>query len=194
MRLNTILLLAFGIMFCLVFQISAETKKPMVATSEIERGAYLVMIGHCNGCHTPKVFTDKGPDLDKTRILAGHPADQKLPEIPAGVIGPDKWGTVGSNDFTAWYGPWGVSFSANLTPHKETGIGSWTEQMFFQAMRTGKHMGAAQGRSILPPMPWQSVGGLHDQDLKAIWVYLQSLKPVKNAVPDPISPQAPVTK
>ena len=53
---------------------------------------------------------------------------------------------------TAWAGPWGVSFTANLTPDKETGLGDWTEEQFIATMRTGKHQG--KGRPVLPPMPY----------------------------------------
>jgi len=153
----------------------------------IEQGKHIVMaVGACNDCHTPKVFTPKGPELDMTRLLSGHPADQKLPEVPPGLIGPDKWGAVTSNDLTAWAGPWGTSFTANLTPDVATGLGSWTEEMFMKALRTGKHMG--EGRDILPPMPWQVYMQMTDKELKAVFAFLQSIKPIENAVPDPISP------
>ena len=188
----TVLFIAGAMVLCFTFSTNAQTApKAGDSSSLVERGKMLVTIGGCNDCHSPKIMTPKGPDVDASRMLSGHPADQKLPALPVNVIGPDKWGAVTSNDLTAWFGPWGVSFTANLTPDKETGLGSWTEQMFFQALRTGKHMGAAQGRPILPPMPWQPIGSLHDQDLKAIWAYLHTLKPIKNAVPDPIPPQAP---
>lgn len=168
----------------------ATPKTAMSAMPELERGKMLVSIGGCHDCHSPKTFSDKGPEIDNSRILSGHPADQKLPDLPTNILGPTKWGAVTSNDFTAWVGPWGVSFTANLTPDKETGLGSWTEQMFMQAMRTGKHMGAPQGRPILPPMPWSVIGSIPDQDLHAIWVYLRSIPPIKNAVQDPIPPQS----
>ena len=87
---------------------------------------------------------------------------------------------------TAWAGPWGVSFTANLTPDKETGLGDWTEEQFIAALRTGKHQG--KGRQILPPMPWSVYGRLVDEEVKALWAYLQSLAPVKNRVPQPIDP------
>jgi mono/diheme cytochrome c family protein len=151
----------------------------------VERGAYLANQGHCNDCHTPKIFTADGPVLDTTRLMAGAPADIVVPSIPAGVIGPDAWGALGSNDFTAWAGPWGVSFGANLTPDA-TGLRSWTPEMFTAAMRTGKHGGV--GRPILPPMPWGPTGKLTDEDLNALFAYLQSLPPVANNVPAPIPP------
>jgi hypothetical protein len=87
---------------------------------------------------------------------------------------------------STWAGPGGVSFAKNLTPDKETGLGSWTEAIFIKAMRTGKDMG--EGRPILPPMPVEAFGKLSDTELKAIFAYLKTLKPVKNAVHDPIPP------
>jgi hypothetical protein len=53
-------------------------------------------------------------------------------------------------DLTAWSGPWGVSYAINLTPDQDTGIGIWTEEMFIKAIRSGKHMGEASSRPILP--------------------------------------------
>jgi len=159
-------------------------------SAQVERGAYLVHAGGCNDCHSPKVFVKMGPMMvpvpDTSRLLSGHPENTVLPEIPKGVIAPDKWGAITTNDLTAWVGPWGVSFSRNLTPDIATGLGSWTDEMFVKTIRNGKHMG--EGRDILPPMPWTEYRNLNDADLKAIFAYLQSLKPVENAVPDPMSP------
>lgn len=45
-----------------------------------------------------------------------------------------------------------------------------------------------KGNDLLPPMPWQAIGGLTDEDLSCIFAYLQSLPPVKNKVPSPIPP------
>ncbi len=88
---------------------------------------------------------------------------------------------------TAWSGPWGVSFSANLTPDPETGVlRDFTEQQFIQTIRTGRHQG--QGRQILPPMPWPAYAKMTDDDLKAVFAYLRQVPPVKNKVPDPLPP------
>ena len=182
---------ALALTACLSFPCAAAETAKTGGTNMVEKGKKLVTIGGCNDCHTPKVYGPKGADLDAARLLSGQPADAKLPPLPSGIIGPGKWAAVTNEHFTAWFGPWGVSFSRNLTPDMETGLGSWTEEMFIKAMRTGKHMGAADGRDILPPMPWQGIGQLPDEDLKAIWAYLHSLKPVKNAVPEPIPPQQP---
>lgn len=154
--------------------------------SPVERGKYLVTIGVCDDCHSPKTFGPEGPVPDMARRLSGHPGKDRLPPTPPNVIAPDKFGFLGSNDLTAWVGPWGTSFPANLTPDKTTGLGSWTEDMFVKAIRTGKHQG--EGRPILPPMPWQNYREMQDEDLKAVWAFLQTLPPVQNAVPDPLPP------
>jgi mono/diheme cytochrome c family protein len=157
----------------------AASKDPKVA-----RGAYLVNFGSCNDCHSPKVMTAQGPVPDKSRLLSGHPADSKLPPFRKEDIGPGKW-VLFSEDLTACVGPWGVTCAANLTPDQNTGLGLWTEDMFVAAMRTGKHMGA--GRPIMPPMPWFSLAELTDDDLRAVFAYLRSLRPVKNAVTPPMT-------
>ena len=89
---------------------------------------------------------------------------------------------------TAWNGPWGTSFTANLTPDRETGLGKWTQRNFTDAIRTGRHMG--RGRPILPPMPIRMYKNFTDADLDAIFAYLQSIPEVKNRVPEPLPPVA----
>ncbi len=154
---------------------------------QISRGAFLVNIGGCHHCHTPKTVTARGPVPDETRSLMGAPADTKVAPIPPGVLSPAGWGALATHDLTTWAGPWGVSFASNLTPDKATGLGSWTEAAFIKSMRTGKHKGVL--REILPPMPWQDIGKLGDNDLKAVFAYLKTLKPIQNKVPDPIPPK-----
>jgi hypothetical protein len=132
-------------------------------------------------------MTAKGPAPDGTRLLSGHRSDAKLPSVPVGALGPGQWGAITNNDLTAWAGPWGVSFAANLTPDKDTGLGAWTASQFIQTMRTGKHLGV--GRPVLPPMPWQDLAVLTDRDLSAVFAYLMSLKPIPNLVPPPIAPK-----
>ncbi len=172
---------------CIAFQSAALAQGKMAKSSSlVARGKYLVTNGACNDCHSPKIMTAQGPVLDTTRLLSGHPASDTPPPVPEGLIGPKGWGAVASNDFTMWSGPWGTSFTRNLTPDVATGLGAWTEAMFIKAIRTGKDMG--EGRPILPPMPWQEYRNLTDADLKAVFAYLKSLPPIENAVPDPISP------
>ncbi len=176
------------------FQMSCnreQERKALTKQKLIKRGEYLVRFGGCNDCHTPKVLTPNGPVPDKTRLLSGHPSDSKMPTIDFSLVEPGKW-ILFSPDLTATVGPWGVTYAANLTPDKQTGIGLWTEEIFINSMRTGRHMGA--GPPILPPMPWFNLEHLEDEDLKAIFAYLQSLKPIKNLVPAPIPPSQLKTK
>lgn len=90
---------------------------------------------------------------------------------------------------TAWAGPWGVSFTANLTPDENTGIGIWTEDIFMNTIRNGRHWGVA--RPLPPPMPWQAYRELTDEDLKSVYAYLRSIPPIHNRVPQPLSPAEP---
>ena len=156
-------------------------------TDPVKRGLYLVNVAGCGDCHSPKIYTQSGPEPDKSRLLSGHPANAKLPPVPAGVIGPDRWGAIANNDLTAWAGPWGISYAANLTPDA-SGLKSWTPDIFIQAIRTGKHAGV--GRDILPPMPWMDYAQMTDDDLRAVFAYLKSLPPIANIVPPPVPPVA----
>lgn len=150
----------------------------------LERGKYLVNIMVCNDCHTPFKMGPKGPEPDMSRELSGHPQDLIMPAVPQIGNGPWVWAGAGTN--TAFGGPWGTSFTANLTPDPETGLGKWTEETFIQAIRSGRHEG--QGRPILPPMPWPQFRNASDEDLKAVFAYLRSIKPIKNRVPLPVEP------
>lgn len=153
-------------------------------SARIERGAYLVRIMGCNDCHTPFKMGPRGPEPDMSRALTGHPSDLVMPPLPSLPQGP--WGWVAAATNTAFAGPWGVSFTANLTPDPETGLGKWTEEMFIATMKTGRHQG--KGRPVLPPMPVNMLAALSDQDIRALFAYLQSLTPVRNRVPAPIDP------
>ena len=161
----------------------SSTASPEQKKARVERGSYLVGMMGCNDCHTPWKMGPQGPEPDMTRALTGHPQDVVMPPAPA-ASGPWIWHGGATN--TAFAGPWGVSFTANLTPDKETGLGTWTEEMFIATMRTARHQG--KGRPILPPMPVKMIGRANDEDLKSIFAYLQSLAPVKNKVPAPIEP------
>ncbi len=157
------------------------------AVSPAERGRYIVATSGCHDCHTPWIVGEKGPQPDMSRALCGHPAALVIHEAPAPPASP--WLMVGAATNTAWAGPWGVSFTTNLTPDEETGIGAWSEEMFIGAMRTGRHLGA--GRPILPPMPWPGIGSMTDDDLKAVFAFLKSGAPIRNKVPDPLPPAPP---
>lgn len=171
----------------------AGCQKPAPPTSPeptpVERGKYLVTIMGCHDCHSPKVMDPKlGPVPDTTRLLSGNPDGAPQPGwTPADMMTRNNIASTNMH-FTAWAGPWGVSFTANLTPDKETGLGEWTEESFLQAIRTGKHQGQPNGREILPPMPWPMIREATETDLKAIWAYLRSIPAVHNQVALPVPP------
>ena len=150
------------------------------------RGKYLVTVAGCNDCHSPKTMTAQGPIPDQSKLLSGHPAEMGIPKFDVSLVGPGKFAMC-TQDLTAWAGPWGISFPINLTPDSATGIGGWSEETFVRALKTGKHMGAAAGRPILPPMPWQDFSQMTDEDLRAVFTFLRTLTPVSNRVPDPVA-------
>lgn len=188
MKRRTVLMLGTGATFCLallaLFAELAPAGNAPAEDPQVARGAYLVKIMVCNDCHTPFKLGPHGPEPDMTRMLSGHPQDLVMPPAPKLDAGPWVWSGAGTN--TAFAGPWGVSFTANLTPDPETGLGKWTEATFLQAIRTGRHEGV--GRPILPPMPYPFYSQATDEDLKAIFVYLQSIPPIQNRVPLPVDP------
>ncbi len=166
-----------------------NAQSPVVASTadKLARGKYLVTTSGCNDCHTPWKMGDKGPEPDMNRMLSGHPESMMLPPPPK-PEGP--WIVAAAATNTAWSGPWGVSFTANLTPDPETGLGKWTQRNFTETIRTGRHMG--RGRQVLPPMPIPMYKNFTDADLEAIFSYLQSIPAVTNRVPEPLPPAAAV--
>ena len=184
--MNKKILLVVLCTFCsilLLTQLNCSSK--MTKEEQIARGKYLVNIGGCNDCHSPKIMTAMGPIPDTTRLLSGQSSDLHLPPIDTGMIAMGRW-LLTTGNLNAWVGPWGISFAANLTPDPSTGLGLWTPDIFIKTMRSGKHMGT--GNDILPPMPWQAIGGLTDKDLGYMFAYLQSIPPIINRVPTPIPP------
>jgi mono/diheme cytochrome c family protein len=136
----------------------------------VERGSYLVGITGCHDCHSPKL---EGMTPDPALALSGRPETTPLPSAADGEI-------HASLDLTAWTGPWGYSVASNLTPDPATGIGTrYTEAAFIETMRTGRK---PNGTHVLPPMPSEVYQNMTDEDLRAIFAYLQTLEPIRNAV------------
>jgi mono/diheme cytochrome c family protein len=152
---------------------------------DIARGKYLVTIAGCNDCHTPLKMGENGPEPDYSRMLSGHP--ESIVVKTAARVPDEPWLVTTTATTTAWSGPWGVSFTANLTPDSETGLGRWTFRNFKDTIRTGRHMG--RGRAILPPMPIPMYKHMTDQDLEAVFSYLRTIPAIKNRVPEPLPPQ-----
>jgi cytochrome c553 len=153
--------------------------------SLVKRGSYIVSAGGCDDCHTPKKMGAHGPEFDMDRRLSGHPADSQLPKADSNAL-KSGW-ILFAPDLTAYVGPWGTSYSANLTSDP-TGTGNWTEEQFMTAIKKGKSKGIEEGRPLLPPMPWEVIKNLNDTDLKAIFAFLKTTKPIANLVPGPKPP------
>lgn len=158
--------------------------QPVAAGDRVVRGKYLVDVMGCHDCHTPWKLGPNGPEMDMSRALTGHPEEMTMPPAPA--LAPGPWMATFGATMTAWSGPWGTSFTMNLTPDKETGLGDWTVEQFIATMKTGRDRG--KGRPLLPPMPYFNLAKLSDEDIRSVFAYLQSLPPVKNRVPQPIDP------
>lgn len=171
---------AVAVAGCSASQAASEAE---AGSAAVARGKYLVTMMGCHDCHTPFKMGANGPEPDFERALSGHP--EQVGALPAQASrGPWLWAAAATN--TAFSGPWGVSYTANLTPDQNTGLGIWTEQMFMSAIRTGRHMGVS--RPINPPMPWPAFRSATDEDLKAIYAYLRTIKPIVNHVPEYLPP------
>jgi hypothetical protein len=164
--------------------IVVETLEPSVE-DVIAHGEYLVGIMGCHDCHSPKRMGENGPEIIPELMLSGYPSDRPVIKFDSKLI---KEGfAMFYPDLTAAAGPWGVSFTGNLTPH-ETGIGNWTEDQFKRALTQGKSKGLENGRMLLPPMPWFNFTNMKDEDVHAVYSYLKSINPVENVVPAPVTP------
>ena len=162
----------------------ASEKKSITMTKEemVKRGAYLVNTIGCDDCHSPKQMGPDGPEIIPELRLSGYPSDRPLTIADTNVV--KKGWMLFSDDLTTAVGPWGQSFAANLTSDA-TGTGNWKEEQFIKAIREGKYKGLDNTRPLLMPMPWFVYKNLTDDDLKSIFAFLQTTKPVKNVVPAP---------
>ncbi|MGB0750257.1 MAG: c-type cytochrome [Magnetospiraceae bacterium] len=114
-------------------------------TNQLAYGEYLAgPLGHCKECHTP--------------MIKGH-FDYENYAFAGGFAIP---------------GPWGVSVSANLTPHPEDGIAGYADAEIIQAITTG----VIGDRKLRPPMPFGYYANMTQDDLNAIVAYLRSLPPI----------------
>lgn len=183
------ILIVFGLLFFIAcnnkdYKEVPEEKK-MTKNDSIKRGEYLVKTIGCHDCHSPKAMTERGPQEIAELALSGFQAGDSLPAMNTEALN-SGWMLM-NGQLTAFVGPWGVSYSANITSD-DTGIGTWTLEKFKIAMKEGKLKGDKNGRQILPPMPWENFAKLSEEDLESMFKYLQSTKPVKNSVPPPVPP------
>lgn len=187
---NTFFLLFFITAAITTFVISCDNNKAISKESAavisndslVQRGAYLVNAIGCDDCHSPKRMGEHEPEVIPELRFSGYPSTRPVLKADTNNI-KNGWASFGP-DFTNTVGPWGMSFAANITSD-DTGIGTWTEQQFFKAIREGKYKGLDGSRSLLPPMPWFVYKNLNDTDIRSIFAFLKSTKPVENIVPAP---------
>jgi mono/diheme cytochrome c family protein len=126
------------------------------AKDEVALGKYLTRVNSCFECHT-------------RRNSRGEPVGTPF---------------AGGNVFVLPGG--GVARSANITPDKETGIGAWSRALFIARFRTVTAEAAAkiapEAEDMDTEMPWTAYAGMKDEDLGAIYAYLQSLPPARAKV------------
>lgn len=77
--------------------------------------------------------------------------------------------------------PFGIVYSTNITPDRETGIGAWSEQAYLRALREGVDR---RGRHLYPVFPYDHFTRVTDADLAALYAWNMSLEPVSSAVPE----------
>jgi mono/diheme cytochrome c family protein len=111
---------------------------------KVKKGFYLVTIGHCMECHTP--LGPKGREFETSYGKGGF-------------------------EFT---GPWGKSVSANITSHKEKGIGAWSDAEIKRAITDGVRK---DGARMKPPMGYEFYKNMTNDDLDAMVAYLRTVPP-----------------
>lgn len=148
--------------------------------TQLKWGEHLVKVGGCNDCHTPKKMGPNGPENDMSLLLSGHPSQMPAPDFDKNEAA--KKGLIVTQSFTAWTGPWGITYAANLTSDA-TGIGGWKEEQFLKCLHEKKWMGLEGTRPLMPPMSMMPATEMSDDELKAIFAYLKSTPPVKNVIP-----------
>jgi mono/diheme cytochrome c family protein len=151
-----------GLLAAAAMAVFCQTYAANADDAQVARGKYLVGIAGCNDCHTPGYFFGK-PDMSK--FLAGSDVGFEIPGL-------------------------GVFVGRNLTPDKETGIGTWSEDDIITALQTGKR---PDGRELAPIMPWHAFATLTKEDVSGIAAYLKTLPAVSHKIPDPVGPGQPVT-
>ncbi|MCZ7658781.1 MAG: cytochrome c [Xanthobacteraceae bacterium] len=132
--------------------IAAVMAAPVLSEDQLRRGEYLATIMNCAGCHS-------------TGALRGRP--QPRGHLAGATVGFQVPGH-------------GIVYPPNLTPDRETGLGTWSGTDIVKAVRSGVR---PDGRVLAPAMPWHSFGALTDADAEALAAYLKTVKPVRHRVP-----------
>jgi mono/diheme cytochrome c family protein len=118
----------------------------------------------------PKLVVERGDYLSKMlgcpfcHVKGGPKGPDFTQRFAGGLEIPDKFGT--------WRSP-------NITPHKGSGIGGWTDAEIAAAIREGVRPG---GKQLYPIMPYLNYNRMTDDDVKAIVAYLRTLPAIDNVV------------
>lgn len=166
-------------------EVPSQEEQQMSREELKKRGEYLANTMGCHDCHSPKKMGEQGPELIPELLLSGFQAENQLPEISTDAL--EKGWILMNQDLTGFAGPWGISYAANLTSD-DTGIGTWSYDQFKTALTKGKFKGLENSRMLLPPMPWQNFTTMEEDEIKALFEFLQNTKPVENIVPAPVPP------
>lgn len=150
----------------------AEASHPLQEEDAISRGKYLATISGCTYCHTPDKVEYQNPEtmsLEQIMTIAfdGNLAEDEEKLLAGGRVFP--------------LGPAGVVYTRNITPDKETGIGTWTDEQIKLAIKTGVR---PDGTVLFPVMPYHVYNQMADQDLEDIIAYMKSVPAVRNEVPE----------
>jgi mono/diheme cytochrome c family protein len=122
---------------------------------QVERGRYLATVGDCVACHTAST----GPGVAHA-----------VPDLES------SYGYAGGRQIET---PFGQIKAANITPDRETGIGTWNADQFYRAMHHGRR---PDGTRLYPAFPYTSYTKVTRDDSDAIFAYLRTLAPVQNPV------------
>lgn len=134
----------------------AEFSKKPNEKDVVNYGAYLFNAASCAECHTKN---EKGSKIEGMELAGGF----EFPMVTGGIVR-----------------------SSNITPDKSTGIGNWTEEMFVDRFKSYVDKNYVSNKiekgNFNTVMPWTMYGDMKNEDLKAIFAYLKTVKPIKNTV------------
>lgn len=137
------------------------SKKP-TTNDAVAYGGYLFNAASCSECHTKQ---EKGKPIEGMELAGGF-------EFPM-VSG-------------------GIARSANITQDEVTGIGKWSERDFVKRFKSYTDSSYVQNKvskgNFNTTMPWTMYGGMTEQDLKAIYAYLKTIRPIQNSVEKFVNP------
>ncbi|MBC5773750.1 c-type cytochrome [Pontibacter sp. KCTC 32443] len=167
-----------------VFKIIGYTLVGILAI--VAAGVIYMQYAFPNVDAAPAITIKKTPEMVvRGEYLANHVAvciDCHSSRDWSLFAGPLKPGThgQGGDRFDQTMGFPGVFYAKNITPDKETGIGSWTDGEIYRAITAGVNK---DGDPIFPMMPYNAYSQMSEQDIYSIIAYLRTLKPIKNEVP-----------